>query len=244
MAERERERESSIWETERHDLSLAIGLRQKTLRICVGKAKGKQPQTSQTERQICSSEGFRLWAIIVLSCAYVFLYSNTPLSDTICLMDNDAHLLMSSIYVCLITMNSTLQTCIFPAALRCLLSFCFELFWCCKNHRDGFCMTDGIKENLEATFNNCKSLIEKTARVCVSREDEKEKSTELLFRRVSSAVSRGLRVERRSKLSVNKNDSNTDFSQHLHTRNFQACEQKKGMVGGERESERRSLHAG
>lgn len=78
-------------------------------------------------------------------------------------------------------------------------------------------MTDGIKENLEATFNNCKSLIEKTARVCVSREDEKEKSTELLFRRVSSAVSRGLRVERRSKLSVNKNYSNTDFSQHLHT---------------------------
>lgn len=92
--------------------------------------------------------------------ALMFFYTAT---DTICLMDNDAHLLMSYIYFCLITMNSILQTCIFPAALRCLLSFCLELFWCCKNHRDGFCMTDGIKENLEATFNNCKSLIEKTA---------------------------------------------------------------------------------
>ncbi len=30
-----------------------------------------------------------------------------------------------------------------------------------QNHRDGFCIADGIKENQEATFNNWKSLIEK-----------------------------------------------------------------------------------
>lgn len=81
-------------------------------------------------------------------------------------------------------------------------------------------MTDGIRENLEATFNNCKSLIEQTANeFFVSPGDvkRKQKSAEFLFRRVSSVVSRGPCAERRSKLSVNKNESNIGFPQHLNT---------------------------
>lgn len=42
-------------------------------------------------------------------------------------------------------------------------------------------MTDRIKENLGATFNNCKLLKEETANGVVLVEDEKQESTELLF---------------------------------------------------------------
>lgn len=37
-------------------------------------------------------------------------------------------------------------------------------------------MTDGIRENLEATFNNCKSLIEKTANEFVLVERMKKRN--------------------------------------------------------------------
>lgn len=48
--------------------------------------------------------------------------------------------------------------------------------------------------------------------------ERRETKTEInLLLRVSSAVSRALCAERRSKLSANKNDLNTDFPQHLHT---------------------------
>lgn len=95
----------------------------------------------------------------------------------------------------------------------------------------------------------------------VESVEKKQKSTVLLFRRVCSVVSRGLCVERRAKISVNKNDLNTDFPQHLHTHTHTHItpkreskvmagekdyleEWKQGMTLWERVRERENLHAG
>lgn len=155
----ERERESFIWETESCDLSLAIGRRRKTLRICVvGKAEGKQPQTSQMERKMCISECFRLWAVIVLSCAYVFYTAihNCPIQFALWTMMlifscptftfPNHHGLYSKLHF---SSSLKMSPLLLPGAILALQ----------KNHRDGFCMADGIKkENQEATFNNWKSF--------------------------------------------------------------------------------------
>ena len=76
--------------------------------------------------------------------------------------------------------------------------------------------------------------------VLVERVKRKTKNQQCCcFARVSSAVSRGLRAERRSELSVNKNDSNADFPQHTHTTSKREREReeknngkRKGRVGG------------
>lgn len=187
-------KESAPSERQRHDLSFVIGLRRKTLRICVGKAKGKQPQTSQTERQICISEGFRLWAIIVLSCAYVFLFFiqqytiiwyNLPHGQW-CSTSRVLHLLI------LIIMNSTPNMHL-PAVLRC--------FPCLL-----------LKASLVFTHR------ENGKWVCAHREDEeqKQKSTALSLWRVSPVASCGLCVERSYQLT--KMTKHRLPEPHSHTR--------------------------
>lgn len=92
-------------------------------------------------------------------------------------------------------------------------------------------MTDRIKENLEATFNNCKSLKEETANEVVLVERMKNRNQQSCC--FSPSWLRGLRDERRSKLSVNRSDLNTDFSRHLH-----ACRQQtSSRMSRKREAE-------
>lgn len=85
-----------------------------------------------------------------------------------------------------------------------------------KKHRDGLSMACGIKkENQESSFQRLRvARGEGEANEFVLAENEKTKINSVArrcFARVSSVVCRSRSTERRSKRSVNKNDSNTNF---------------------------------
>lgn len=229
------ERESSIGETQSCDLSLAIGLRRKTLRICVvGKAEGKQPQTSQMEGEMCISECFRLWAAIVLSCAYASFFQTAihhcPLQFALWTM-----MLISSCPTFTFPNHHGLHSKVhLSSGLQMSpLLFAWSYFSVAKkklNHRDGLSMADGIKkENQESFFQQLQVACgegEANEFVLVENENRNQQCRSLLFRRVNSVVCRGRHTERRSKLSVNKNDSNTNFPERRNNG------RGKGVAGG------------
>lgn len=103
MVERERElhlKDRELW------FELSYWPEKKDTENMLAKQRANNLRHLRWKGKYAIPECFRLWAVIVLSCAYVFFNSDTPLSDTICHMDNDAHVLVSYILLFLITMDS------------------------------------------------------------------------------------------------------------------------------------------
>lgn len=101
-----------------------------------------------------------------------------------------------------------------------------------KKHRDGLSMACGIKkENQESSFQRLRvARGEGEANEFVLAENEKTKINSVArrcFARVSSVVCRSRSTERRSKRSVNKNDSNTNFPERQDNGRGE-----KGVAGG------------